>query len=838
MNNFTNKGNELIPHETFLQRVFPYGFYDDQVEAIVKQREFKPRRDIASIAIKLPMDWESTAVSEDRNWRMQLQGWTMFHPIMNFFDEYENKHELVDYFLEICRDWYKNYKDDPDNIVTSRMPTSYSWYDMSVGFRALCLGFFINRINYHKIAISSDDIELVERLAEKHINNLSCDETFSLNNHGMFQIHGLMSLIQQSTLEAHKEHSSYAIRRMEELVSSQFDIRGIHLEHSPHYHFFAITTFESATLSGWYTDSEIIEPTVTNATNNTKWIVDPNKCPACIGDSILTEQSSVVFPKENLPDRYLNSNFDQSGYSIFRTPWTTPTQYSSYLFFMGAYHRKTHKHRDCLSFEWFDNGHKIIVDGGKYGYKSDIYRSYCLSYRAHNNVEIEGFDIIKCQPYGSCIKENTIDEEGIYITSGMLDYSAIKQTRTIYNKAHEFLIIKDELDLSKEKKVTQRFHLAAEYELASSSNNYLKFKNGEHQLHIHHLQADSLSHYFKGDKDVMEGFCSDNDYKIHPTGTVNFENSLEKGSLITIIALSQCALKDAHSYIEKKGIAESELPATIQKEQQLLPRHQHYRLRGVFYPVKKPATYAITVRNNTFNFLFKPHATKKLLVMLPGAVNKTKPFDFQRSEWLADINCNVISVNDPTITPTNEPNIGWFQGRYHSYAIPDLCVLIKLIARKLNIAHEDVLIFGSSAGGFSALQLADELPNSKVFAINPQIYTNLYNKTHFNRIREYSYYGASRKEVFADYSERIHASIDFSKRTQPVIIQQNTEDSHHLDVHLTPYLDSLPEDLYSTNEKLSEEKKLNIYYYTDAKSGHSPPGKEDSIPQINNLLRL
>ena len=129
---------ELIPIHCFLHRIFPVEFYKD-IEGLVKKRIFMPRKDSEPLSLVFPLDWEASGRSVDRNWRMQLQGWTFFHPIMNIFDSYENKEEIVNYFFDALIDWWNVYGQDTDDIVNTRMQKSYAWYDMSVGIRALVL---------------------------------------------------------------------------------------------------------------------------------------------------------------------------------------------------------------------------------------------------------------------------------------------------------------------------------------------------------------------------------------------------------------------------------------------------------------------------------------------------------------------------------------------------------------------------------------------------------------------------------------------------------------------------------------------------------------------------
>ena len=128
----------LIPLDSFLKK----SQLQFSLAEIISKRIFKPRKDCEQISLGQSIDWESRHKDIDRNWRMQIQGWDIFFPIMNGFDEYDNKQELIEFFFEVMIDWYQNYGEDSNDIVTTRMPKSYAWYDMSVGFRALVIAFF------------------------------------------------------------------------------------------------------------------------------------------------------------------------------------------------------------------------------------------------------------------------------------------------------------------------------------------------------------------------------------------------------------------------------------------------------------------------------------------------------------------------------------------------------------------------------------------------------------------------------------------------------------------------------------------------------------------------
>ena len=998
--------HKLTPIQCFLHRIYlSSSFKKEEKDNIVSKHIFKPRKDCENVSLVFPIDWEAREKTTDRNWRMQLQGWTMFHPIMNFFDDYDEKEKekVVEYFFAILKDWNHKYGDDPEDIVTSRMPDSYAWYDMSVGFRSLILSFFLDRIHHFKIKILKEDTLLLNKMAKKHITHLSNEKVFSLNNHGMFQIQGLMGLIQKTNITAHNNEKNYALNKMVDLITSQYDKDGIHLEHSPHYHFYALTTFKSLLHNDWYDERPVIKDIIKKAEYMKRWLVDPYLRPACVGDSILTIQKRIDFTEHTFSKKFeiytenkqfVYSNFNSSGYAIFRSTWMQSPQNSTYLFFMGAYHRKTHKHRDCLSFEWFDNGEKIICDSGKYGYVSDKYRKYFLSNRAHNTVEIENFDILKTSPYGSAL-QTTHYENGVFLLSSELKYPALTFNRKLFLKAKEWIVVQDSLLFKRAKNVTQWFHIHKEYTLIENKQKeVLYFKNKNKELFIHCLNQGVKAHLYYGDEENLQGYISEKDYLIEKNYAVGFNtNNILDDTLITILALNQNAYDDALSYVNtlkvpamskqetkidllaiknywfdvknKKVLqtknnqleytlsnkntvnyilssnsvikqiapsaslfdirkyAEIKLNITInarvlsqasiivqlytdinidsstkyklkdgentivlpkfhasimymkllfrlegnndnttitfskveldvnRKRQQkkvkdnnttnnLLPNIEHIKLNKKNVFQEDEHTYTIEKNGIPVHFYLNHQKGKKLLISLPGATDRQKKFyNFQRYTWSCNMDYSFMSVLDPTITEENDLSIGWFQGKYDQYALEAFIDALKEMFKINKIDEKDVIFFGSSAGGFSSLKLANSFLESKIVVINPQIYIYRYSENPYKALLNYSYPNIKQEEVESTYKNRLEVSIDFAKRNAPIYYYQNLSDAHHMEKHFKPYLESIPSEIYNVthvNNTITSDKKLYILHYEDPESGHSPPNKENTLAFFTDVL--
>ncbi len=252
------------------------------------------------------------------------------------------------------------------------------------------------------------------------------------------------------------------------------------------------------------------------------------------------------------------------------------------------------------------------------------------------------------------------------------------------------------------------------------------------------------------------------------------------------------------------------------------------------------STYSVVQDGTEFNFYLNYKKGKKLLIALPGAIDRKKRvYNFQRYSWSKDVDYSFMSVLDPTIHERNELEIGWFQGKHTNYILPKFINLLKKIFGKNGVKEDDVLFFGSSAGGFTALKLSNFFPSSKVIVINPQIYINRYYKSKFEQLVKYSYDGMSNLEIEDRFNKRISVNIDFSKRIAPIYYYQNSEDKHHLIHHLKRYLETLDKKIVeqvTIGDELDSNKKMHIIAYSDVNKKHTPPNKEETLEIIDRAF--
>lgn len=253
-------------------------------------------------------------------------------------------------------------------------------------------------------------------------------------------------------------------------------------------------------------------------------------------------------------------------------------------------------------------------------------------------------------------------------------------------------------------------------------------------------------------------------------------------------------------------------------------------------------TYRATVDDVPFDVFLDRKGRRRLIVLLPGATSRAKGhIDFQRHAWSRDFpEHDVLSVSDPSVRADNDLKLGWFQHEEKRYGLPALASLIRCVSERGNYSPEEIVLFGSSGGGFAALQLSRFLPDATAIAINPQINLANYFRSFYDKMITSCYPGRSAASVASDYPDRISVDIELDRRRAPVYIFQNVHDHLHLNKHLRPFVGTFDEgevaSFQGALDAAAATRKLNVIYYDDEASGHSPPSKEQTLAMIEPIV--
>lgn len=237
--------------------------------------------------------------------------------------------------------------------------------------------------------------------------------------------------------------------------------------------------------------------------------------------------------------------------------------------------------------------------------------------------------------------------------------------------------------------------------------------------------------------------------------------------------------------------------------------------------------------NYVFQTLFKKGCNDKLIVLLNGAVGDRSKVNlpvFNRNSWGVDVDDHVLNVNDPTLDLETTLRIGWYYGTLRNPVIPELRKLVLEIACYLGVKTSDILIYGSSGGGFASLALSACIGGgSKAVAINPQIYIEKYiAKAAVENFFQTCVTPYLKSPVGQDNTPSV--SIDellSNAKESRFLIYQNTLDKHHYNVHFLPLLEYLRLNEVSVNDKGNFEALT----FEDSR-GHVGEKREDFLKLI------
>lgn len=229
-------------------------------------------------------------------------------------------------------------------------------------------------------------------------------------------------------------------------------------------------------------------------------------------------------------------------------------------------------------------------------------------------------------------------------------------------------------------------------------------------------------------------------------------------------------------------------------------------------------------------------ATGTLLIAFNGAVarkNEKSPNEvFQRKKWVEDFHSDVLFIADPTLCADNQISIGWGQGTPGGYAIPAMAQTVFAVAESLEVASDKRVYYGSSAGGFQALQVAARDTGSQVLVNNAQIDWTLYMRQSVQAICRHSYSDQSPDEVSRSHPDRTSVPKAFAEfgnvpRTRYLINAASNNDASLQLPALIAGLKTAP---------ASAQPRIDISVYVDPRGGHSPMSKLTTLKEINRML--
>ena len=233
----------------------------------------------------------------------------------------------------------------------------------------------------------------------------------------------------------------------------------------------------------------------------------------------------------------------------------------------------------------------------------------------------------------------------------------------------------------------------------------------------------------------------------------------------------------------------------------------------------------------TFDMLLNKKVEKKLFVIFSGFRLLTQQMpSFKRWSYFPFIPGSVLSIADPMFYKYDQLALGWYYGTQSEDLIEMCANIVKEIQRQLDVDDDNTTFFGSSGGGYTALQIARYFTGTTHIAINPQLQIKdfTYSKT-FEAITGVS--------LTADDIFERNKTIDIvvRKTMNKFIIVQNINESHDCRLHFFPLLNAIGKT--SLQLGLNRHEHLLSWIY-NCYGGHNEQGDQLIFSFILNLVDI
>lgn len=198
--------------------------------------------------------------------------------------------------------------------------------------------------------------------------------------------------------------------------------------------------------------------------------------------------------------------------------------------------------------------------------------------------------------------------------------------------------------------------------------------------------------------------------------------------------------------------------------------------------------YSLEYGGLKYDFLWRPkcQAQDKIFVLFSGDAmrKKNNPPVFQRWSWADFFPGHVLYFSDPALYLDSKLGLAWYCGTTYQDPLEKISEIIAGIAGQLGIQEKNIILYGSSGGGFAALRLSLFFDKISVICINPQVDVTRYRLKNVEFYLKTCFGLNSREEAIDKFERRISLLPHLDElATKNVVYIQNTMDSHHYESH-------------------------------------------------------
>lgn len=389
------------------------------------------------------------------------------------------------------------------------------------------------------------------KIINEHCEFLNDENNYKKNNHGLMMDAAL--IYASSTVHDEKLKKFYlekALYRIRYAFYRDFSRKGVYLENSPEYQQVVLALFrriKTALKRHNLQPDRDLQSIVKNAMEYNKYIMKPDYTYPMIGDTAKIKVNSTPKLYENFIDY-------EAGIAILQYKNEIDKTKSAYLTFKSGYQSKTHKHLDDLSITYFNFGHDILIDSGKYSYdKNNSIRKFLISPAAHNTI------LIKDKSYK--LQNPLLEQEKLKISkiTNTKRYKLVSGINTLYPgvtilrytvlTADNILFIIDKISSVNEENIIQNFVFPHDALLKKENelNFSITIENEDYTLETFKVRRNIIK------SSIEKSYTSDYFSKYNESERVTFESYSKQVTFVSAI------YKKTEKKIEAVKFANNEL---------------------------------------------------------------------------------------------------------------------------------------------------------------------------------------------------------------------------------------------------------------------------------------
>lgn len=184
-----------------------------------------------------------------------------------------------------------------------------------------------------------------------------------------------------------------------------------------------------------------------------------------------------------------------------------------------------------------------------------------------------------------------------------------------------------------------------------------------------------------------------------------------------------------------------------------------FELDDVEFPLNELFGLVIEYENFNYEFLLKVvENCSTLTVMSSSAFNKDTNYDRSRpwfNRWSWPFEGSLLYYHDPTLYLADDIYAPWGVGTPDVWYLKQISIIVSKISHKINVYNDEILFYGSSAGGFCSLALSIFVKNSIALADIPQFDVTKFG-SHWKAIKNASFDMYDDETFIKKYNERLN----------------------------------------------------------------------------------